>query len=158
MKYKHKICQFRLYFCETKLLAYFHIHYEWSSAVASSFKLRHSYCLCLLDLKNYFYFQLWWHSPVPEAQFHHLWVTDYATQDYYTEGQHWSINKGKSPPGDYCQKIQISSSNIKKKNNPSKPNSPQMSIQPGKPSICALTVSSALSTKPVCFLWQVRSV
>lgn len=28
MKGKHKICQFRLYFCETKPLANFHIHHE----------------------------------------------------------------------------------------------------------------------------------
>lgn len=56
MKYEHKICQFRLYFREIKLLAYFHIHHKWFCAVASSSKLRHSCCLCLVDLNNDFIF------------------------------------------------------------------------------------------------------
>lgn len=55
MMCKHKICQFRLYFCETKLLANFYIHHEQFCAETTSFKLRYS-CLCLVNSNNYFIF------------------------------------------------------------------------------------------------------
>lgn len=111
MKSKHRSCQFRSYFCKTKLLANFHIHHEFLCAETSSFKLRYS-CLCLINSNNYFYFQLWWYSPAPKAQLHNFWVTAYVMQDNYIKGQCWSINKGKRPSGDYCQKS--SSSDMKK--------------------------------------------